>query len=270
MRINEITGRTRRYNLHSHTQFCDGHAAMDEMAAAALACGMEVYGFTPHSPVPVVSPCNMTRESVSQYLDEAERLRGLYDGRMLVLRGMEIDGLGADWGPHVDYFQRLPLDYRIGSVHFVPTRDGVPVDCDGSFGRFSGNLRQAYGGDLRYVVEKYFERVLLMQERGGFELLGHFDKIIANAAQADPELEDQGWYSALIDDVISHAQSAGTVVEVNTKAWAQTGRFFPAERWWPRLLAAGVPLAVNSDAHWPDKIDAGREEAHKMLDKLIQ
>ena len=178
---------------------------------------------------------------------------------------MEIDFISPDFGPHIDYFQKLPLDYRIGSVHFVPTREGVPVDCDGRYERFAGYLKEVFHGDLRYVVEKYFEQVLVMLERGGFEMLGHLDKIAGNASQADPEIESQGWYEALIDDVISHAVGSGVVVEINTKAYEEKKRFFPAERWWHKLISAGVPLAINSDAHYRDRIGSGRSQALALL-----
>ena len=57
---------------------------------------------------------------------------------------MEIDFVSRDFGPHIDYFQRLPLDFRLGSVHFVPTQDGVWLDCDGRFERFAGYLRDGF------------------------------------------------------------------------------------------------------------------------------
>lgn len=268
MDIKDIIVSTDRYNLHSHTQFCDGRFPMDEMAESAAAAGMLHYGFSPHSPICCESGCNMSRESVPVYLDEAARLRDMYAGTMSIMTSMEIDFISADFGPHIDYFQKLPLDYAIGSVHFVPTRDGVPVDCDGRFPRFAGNLEQAFDGDIRYVVEKYFEHVLMMQERGGFGLLGHFDKIAGNASQACEGIEEQGWYEALVDDVISHAVSSGTVVEINTKAYEETGRFFPAVKWWPKLVEAGVPVAIDSDAHYRDRINSGREQALTLWRKL--
>ena len=265
MKIEDIIKATDRYNLHSHTQFCDGRFPMEEMAASAAECRMLYYGFSPHSPICCDSPCNMSRGDVPVYIDEAARLREVYSGRMEVLTSMEIDFISPDFGPHIDYFQKLPLDYRVGSVHFVPTREGVPVDCDGRYERFAGYLKEVFHGDLRYVVEKYFEQVLVMLERGGFEMLGHLDKIAGNASQADPEIESQGWYEALIDDVISHAVGSGVVVEINTKAYEEKKRFFPAERWWHKLISAGVPLAINSDAHYRDRIGSGRSQALALL-----
>lgn len=266
--ITDITAATDRYNLHSHTQFCDGRASMEDMARSAGECGMLHYGFSPHSPICVDSPCNMSRESVPLFIDEVRRLSESPDIMPRLYAAMEIDFISPDFGSHIDYFQRLPLDYRIGSVHFVPNQDGIPVDCDGSAERFRRYLKEAYSGDLRYVVEKFYEQVLTMLERGGFDMLGHFDKIAQNAVTVDPELEQYQWYEALIDDVVSHAVSAGVVVEINTKYINTKDRFFPHEMWWPKLLAAGVPIVVNSDAHYPDKIEEGRRMAFDKLEKL--
>lgn len=264
MKIQEIislVNRDNNYNLHSHTQFCDGHAPMAEIAAAAADSGMHLWGITPHSPICIESPCNMKFEDVDPYLAEAERIAEQYDGRMTVLTGMEIDFLSRDFGPHIDYFQRLPLHYRIGSVHFVADRQGTPHDCDGSTERFKKYLHDYFHDDLRFVVEKYFEHLLQMQELGGFEILGHFDKIAGNAAGVDPAIETNSWYEALIDDVISHAQSREMIVEINTKALASRQRFYPNQIWWPKLKAAGLPIVFNSDAHEPALVSAGRKEA---------
>lgn len=268
--ILEMVQGTEMYNLHSHTQYCDGRATLSEMAAAAADAGFRVWGITPHSPLPPLAQCqaNMSADDVQKYLDDAERTKALYDGRMKVLTGMEVDFIDADWGPHIDRFQRMPLDYRIGSVHFVPTQQGFPMDCDGSAERFLRYLKDAFEGDLRYVVEKYFEQVLTMLERGGFEILGHCDKIAGNASAADPEIEHRSWYRSLMEDVISHAASAGVLLEINTKALESRKRFYPSPSWWPMIKTAGIPMVVNSDAHYTDKINAGRPQALKLLKKF--
>lgn len=263
--ISESIKDTDRYNLHSHTEFCDGRASMVMMAEAAAKEGFKIWGFTPHSPLCQPSPCNMQFEDMDKYLEEASRLKDTHRNGMEILTSLEIDYMSLDFGPHIDYFQNLPLDYRLASVHFVPSQEGVWLDCDGRFERFAEYLKFGYQGDLRYVTEKYFEQVISMLERGGFEILGHFDKIAGNAALADPGIENNPWYEALIDDVIGHAASSGVIVEINTKSLADKQRFFPAEKWWGKLRAAGVPIAVNSDAHYPDRVNAGRTEALKIM-----
>lgn len=266
--IKKIVKDTDSYNLHTHTQFCDGRDTMEEIAMAARLAGLRYLAFSPHSPVPIDSPCNMKKFQLQEYYDETDRLKGAYADKMEVLRSLEIDFLGADYGPHIDWFQSLPLDFRIGSVHFVPNQEGVLLDCDGRFERFAQYLKEGYEGDLRYVVEKYFEQVLMMIERGGFELLGHFDKIAGNASQAFPGLENENWYVALIDDVVSLAASSGLIIEINTKAYVDKGRFYPAERWWNKLIEAGVAVAFDSDAHYATKIEAGRSEAIEKFAQL--
>lgn len=265
--INALRPEFQAYNFHTHTQYCDGRAPMEEIAEAAFRAGMKELGFTPHSPIPIASPCNMEKEAVKEYFQELSRLKDIYEGEgMRLYQGMEIDSLGSEWGPHVDYFQKLPLDFRIGSVHFVPTQDGRPVDCDGRFPRFEKNLREQYRGDIRYVVEKFFEEELRMIERGGFDVLGHFDKIGLNASQACPGIEEEGWYEALIDDVVDYAEGGGLIAEINTKSLEDFGRFFPHRKWWDKILRRGLPIIVNSDCHYPEKIELGRKEAFEALE----
>ena len=266
--LTDITDRTDRYNFHSHSQFCDGKASVEEIITAAYDKGFEVWGVSPHSPIPIGSPCNMKRTDMPAYLDEMNRLKATYQDKMQLLTALEVDYLNRDFGPHLDYFINLPLDYRIGSVHFVPNQDGIPLDCDGSSKRFARYLKEGYQGDLRYVVERYFEQVLTMLELGGFELLGHFDKIIGNACEVDPAIENQHWYEALILDVIRLSKETGVVVEINTKAIEARKRFYPASRWWPLLKEAQIPIAVNSDCHHSDLTDIGRPTALDTLARL--
>ncbi len=276
------------HNYHSHTQFCDGHAPMEEMAEAARAAGMEVWGFSPHSPLPIPSPCNMAREDVGPYLAEVARLRELHRPELKIYAGMEIDWLDAKWGPHIDYFSSLPLDYRIGSVHFVKTQKGEHVDCDGSAGRFAGYLRDYFGGDLRYVADSFFNAEKEMIDRGGFDILGHLDKIAGNASAVRPGVEMEDWFMRHVDEVIDMAMERGLTIEINIKAartdpdkepltadeaMAAGGRFFPAAHWWEKLrpyrtATHATPsglilpgLVISSDAHWPGRLNVRLAES---------
>ncbi|MDE6006350.1 MAG: histidinol-phosphatase [Muribaculaceae bacterium] len=266
--ISRLISETKTYNLHSHTEYCDGHAPMASIVEAAAKEGFRIWGITPHSPIPIESGCNMLRTDVGRYISRVGELQDKYGDELRLLTGMEVDFLGRDFGPHIDYFQTLPLDYRIGSVHFVPNQDGILIDCDGSAERFRKNLKAGYADDLRYVVEKYFEQVLTMQELGGFEILGHFDKIIGNACTVDPNLENEGWYESLIKEVIRGAADSGVIVEINTKAIESRGRFYPSEIWWPMLKECGVKIAVNSDCHSPELTNLGRNEALEKFSLL--
>lgn len=257
---------TSRYNLHSHTQFCDGRGTMDQFARAAADAGLLHYGFTPHSPVPFDTPCNMKADDVPAYLAEVERIRKKYD-TVQFYAGMEIDYLGPDWGPAHPYFAGLDLDYSIGSVHFLPAKSDPSrfIDVDGRPERFVQYMHEYFDDDIEYVVEEFYRRSSAMVRAGGFDILGHLDKIGANASHYLPGIERRRWYldalNALVDDVIA----SGVCVEINTKSLAQTGRLFPRETVVARLYRAHVPLLVNSDTHYPDLINAGRPYALSLL-----
>lgn len=268
MDILKTIGDNRKYTFHSHTQFCDGRADMYDFVVAAIEAGFENYGFSPHSPVPIVSPCSMSKDNVTDYFNEVSRLREMFGDRINLFAGMEIDYLGPDWGPATDYFTNLPLDYRIGSVHFLPAPDGEIIDIDGRADRFIENMSLHFRDDIRYVVEKFYTSSAEMLEAGHFDILGHFDKIAQNASVYMPGIEDLQWYQSLVDDFIDLICDKKPVVEVNTKAKVLHDRIFPSERYLPRLIEAGVPLIVNSDAHVPTLIDASRDYAFGVIDKL--
>lgn len=262
----DIARDTTRYNFHSHTQWCDGRAPIAEMVNAAIEAGMEHWGFSPHSPVPIESSCNMSREAVAEYLAEVRRLQQFHAGRISLYASMEIDYLGDSWGPADEYFRTLPLDYRIGSVHFVESpRDGM-IDIDGRPENFAVKMERHFGGDIRRVVEMFYEQSCRMVETGGFDIIGHFDKIRFNAINYSPGIDREPWYGALVDNLIDLIISSGVTVEINTKAYAQSGVMFPEPGLLPRLVEAGVPVVVNSDAHYPDKVDAGRAAGLEMLE----
>lgn len=264
-----ITGRDTAYNFHSHTQFCDGHADMSAFAEAAACEGMKHYGFSPHSPVPIASPCNMKAEDIPAFFAEVDAVQSRWQS-VHFYRAMEVDYLGRQWGPAADYFRDLGLDYVIGSVHFVPAKDDrtLCIDIDGSAERFMRNMHEHFGKDIEYVVRTFYEHSADMLALGGLDILGHLDKIEQNGEVYDPDLVQHGWYLDTIDAYIDEVIASGVTVEVNTKALSRLNRLFPHERWLPRLVAADVPLVVNSDAHEPKLINAGRDYALGVIEKL--
>ncbi len=266
MNLNEILADARSYNLHTHTQFCDGHAQMEEFVKAAIEHGITRLGFTPHSPLPFHTPCNMEKEKVEAYFAEVTRLRREYCGKIDIYAGMEVDFLD-EWGPWSEYFAELPLDYKIGSVHFVPTPDGSGeyVDIDGKPERFTENMHKVFDDDVEWVVRKYYEQALKMIERGGFEIIGHLDKVGYNASVFRRGIDREPWYDTLVKREIEGVMDMGYIVEVNTKSWENHGRMFPDERYWDLLRRWGATLVINSDAHYPELINAGREYAMREL-----
>ena len=266
----KITQETDLYNLHTHTQFCDGHATMEEFVVEAIASGITHLGFSPHSPISVESPCNMSRENVPVYLDELERLRKTYGDRINLYTSMEIDYVSVGDGPAADYFRQLPLDYTIGSVHFIPAIDNpsVMVDIDGKYPAFKARMSKYFGNDIEYVVKTFFSQMMAMVEEGGFDIVGHMDKIGFNASQYRDGIDEEPWYDKLVIDLFENIMDHHLVIEINTKAWLQRNRFYPNLKYFGMLKRFNAPVVVNSDAHYPTLLNSGRFEAIKLLKVL--
>lgn len=262
----KIVKSTEKYNFHSHTQFCDGRATIEDFVVEAITQGFKYLGFSPHSPIPIESPCNMSEVDVPVFLSQIEDLKSKYGDRIKLYASMEIDYLG-EWGPACDYFKSLPLDYKIGSVHFIPSFNDEThyIDVDGSFDNFKIKMEKHFNNDIKSVVETFYKQTQKMIGAGGFDVIGHFDKIGYNASCFQPGIENESWYQKLVRDTFNAIVDNHYIIEVNTKAYENHNRFFPNERYFKWLKEYDVPVLVNSDVHFPELINSGRDEAFRLL-----
>ena len=83
-----------------------------------MASGRMDFHHTP--PLPFETFWNMSKNDMPEYLAEIDRLKKKYSDRLEIYTALEIDYLDETYNPSVPYFQELPLDYRIGSIHFLP------------------------------------------------------------------------------------------------------------------------------------------------------
>lgn len=266
--FNKIKSRSKLYNFHSHTQFCDGHAPMEDFVKEAVAENFTDYGFSPHSPIPFESPCNMSMSAVDDYMNEYNRLKSLYGDRINLYLSMEIDYLGSQWGATNKYFDTIPLDYKISSVHFIPSfvDSKLYIDIDGRYPAFKQKMELYFNNDIKAVVESFYKQSIDMIEAGGFDIIGHFDKIGHNASHFKEGIENEDWYHKLFMRTFEAIMDNHLIIEINTKAYVDHNRFFPNIKYFDLLKKSGAALLVNSDAHYPQFINLGRNEAMRLLE----
>ena len=252
-------------NYHSHCSFCDGRAPFEEFVKEAISQGFYSYGVSSHAPLPFPTQWTMEWEQMEAYLDEFKNLHSKYADEIELYVGLEIDYLNEESNPSVARFTELPLDYRIGSVHLLYDAAGEVVDIDCSPAVFKERVDRHFNGDVLRVVRMYFDRLFRMVELGGFDVLGHADKMHYNASCHHPGLLDEPWYEALMKDYFSLVASRGYLVEINTKAYDSLGTFYPNSRYWELMKEYQIKVLVNSDAHYPERINAGRMEALRLL-----
>ncbi|MFV0546198.1 MAG: histidinol-phosphatase [Bacteroides sp.] len=254
-------------NYHSHCLYCDGRANMEEFVRFAIGEGFTSYGFSSHAPLPFSTAWTMEWEDMTDYLREFARMKTKYKDQIELAVGLEIDYLNDEHHPGATCFQALPLDYRIGSVHLLPDVKGEIVDVDVSAEVFKTLMRDHFENDVKGVVQLYYQRLRRMMTLGGFDILGHADKIHYNAEAVRPGILDEPWYEALMADYFSDIASKGYIVEINTKAHRELHTFYPNERYFSMMRELGIRVQVNSDAHYPERINHQRRIA---LDHLKQ
>jgi histidinol-phosphatase (PHP family) len=239
---------------------------MEEFVRAAVAAGFHAYGISSHSPLPFYARCAMRAENVEEYLSCIDTLKREYAGQIELYAGMEIDYINEEYGPAIAYFRELPLDYRIGSIHYVThPSSGRLMDMDGGEIGFRTALAEIFDGDLAGVVTAYYDASERMVARGGFDFVAHLDKVSVNAERIDPSITGTRWYHDRLISYLEAIAARGLMIEINTKAYPGLGVFFPHRRYMERIRELRIPVIVNSDAHYPWAINEGRAEAFEML-----
>ncbi len=253
-------------NYHSHTSFCDGKAPMEAFIVEAIRQGFISQGISSHAPLPFRTRWTIDdEEQAREYLQEFARLKRLYGNWIELYVGLEIDYLDEEHQPANGYFQSLPLDYRIGSVHLLHSAQGEIVDIDTKPEVFCENLHLHFDGDLKRVVLTYFDKLMRMVEQGGFDFVGHADKISYNARCCEPDILGQQWYKDKIAEYFTLIAEKGLMVEVNTKTLHRNGFLYPNKEHFGLIRTLGIPVVVNSDAHRPELLNSGRPEALQLL-----
>lgn len=252
-------------NYHSHCSYCDGKAPVEEFIKAAVRRGFTSYGVSTHAPVPFETHWAIRFGDVGNYLQDLSYLKQKYQPDIELYAGMEIDYLDEKHNPSSAYFQDLPLDYRIGSVHLLHSDNGEVVDIDSNPETFRKNVDFYFNGDLERVVRMYYDKLKIMIGTGGFDFVGHADKISYNISFCRDGILNESWYKTLTGGYFEYIARSGVMIEVNTKAYERSGMFFPNRSHFNLLKDLHIPVIVNSDAHFPAMINDGRTEALRAL-----
>lgn len=255
-------------NYHTHSDYCDGRGRPAEFAGSALSKGFERLGFSSHAPLPFETSWAMKPGKLQEYLGEISSLAAEYDGRIEILKGLEIDYIPDIGFPGEGWIESLGLDYFIGSVHFMGFMgDGTRFTADGDISELRAGINEAFGGSARAAVESYYSLVAEMALKIKPSFIGHFDIIMKNnfdRAVFDP---DEKWYDDCVTAALEAVRDSGRPIEVNTGGRIRNPRcpIYPS----PRILkiAAGlkIPIVLNADAHAPENIAGYFDEAKEMI-----
>ena len=256
-------------NYHSHCNFCDGRSFPEDFVKFAIQHQFRAYGFSSHSPLPFETFWNMSKDDMNEYLEEINRLKEKYAGQLEIYTGLEVDYLDASYNASIDYFTSLPLDYRIGSIHFLPIAYPLAEEnmmcIDGSFSDFARGVDLHYEGDIRKLVKHYYDSSCAMVEAGGIDIVGHLDKIYMNGQRYKGFSLEADWYTKELFAYLDLIAEIGLIAEINTKNLKKKQEIYPHEKFLDAIRERHIPVMVNSYSHYPDLVNDGREEAFELL-----
>ncbi len=258
-------------NYHTHCSFCDGSSNAEAYITAAIEKGFTGLGFSSHAPVPFETSWTMKKEDLASYIRTVRDLQERYKDRIEIYLGLEIDYIPGTMGPSAPAFRDLGLDYTLGSVHFIRNRQNGPFPTmDGPEEEFMEVLETCFDGDISALISHYHSLIRDMVREHTMDMVSHIDLYKVHNRNNSRFDESAEWYKREVLSTLEEIAGKGTIIEINTGGWfrGKVDSVYPAPWILKRILAQGIPVTVNTDAHTPEALDAFYPESLDLLKEI--
>jgi histidinol-phosphatase (PHP family) len=170
--------------------------------------------------------------------------------------GIECDFVPGAEDRTANLLEARDFDYVVGSVHFVGE---AAVDHPG------WDVWER-GGDPEEVWRRYFEALAECARCGLFDVLAHPDLVkVWGRARPLPTRDLRTFYEPAVEAIAE----SGIAVEISTAGLRKpVGELYPATAFAEMCVEAGAPFALSSDAHRPQEVGFGYDQALELLDGL--
>jgi len=191
-----------------------------------------------------------------------EQARDDLDAYCEFVRGTELRlGIECDFVPGAEdrtatLLEARDFDYVVGSVHFVGE---AAVDHEG-WDIWEGS------SDPNEVWRRYFESLAACASSGLFDILAHPDLVkVWGSGRPMPERDPRFFYEPAVEAI-----AAGDIaVEISTAGLRKpVGELYPAPGFVEMCLEAGAVFALSSDAHVPEHVGFGYDQAVEFLGEI--
>ncbi|HKJ44154.1 MAG TPA: histidinol-phosphatase [Sunxiuqinia sp.] len=237
-------------DYHMHSILSDGKNNYEEMVLAAIELGLDEIGFSDHVCLKPVSWAIMPID-IPVMTEQILELREKYQSDIRIRYGIEMDYFPNMEDEIKEMIDSLPLDYVIGSVHFI---EDWNFDSDKSlYGKWTNDE----------LYEMYYELIQLAAKSGLFDTIGHLD--IIKKFRVYPE-SDQ---SKLIDETLRIIKENNLVVELNTGGVDRPcTEFTPSPEIVKQCYFHHIPMTISSDAHEKNQIARHYETALTLMKRI--
>ena len=230
------------------------------MIERAIALGLDSIGFSSHTHMDYSDFLpQVTHESTERYKKEIRALKEEYRGRIEVYLGLEFDVFSDG--------DLTGLDYVIGGVHSIRSRNGSFVDFDGRAEYFKTVIDEHCGGDGMELAKRYYEAVAELPDRANCDIIAHFDLVTKHSEKVrffDPESDEYKRYAL---DAVEAIAGRIPYFEVNVGAIARGYKTvpYPAPFIAKRMLELGMKPVIGTDCHRPEALYLNVEAGVELL-----
>ena len=255
-------------NYHTHSLYCDGHDTLEELVETALNKKFTTLGFSSHAMLPFSSDWHISAKDVNSYVEEIKSLKQKYSRKIELLTGFEADYINGVTVPSFENYKDYNPDFLIGSVHYVPGKDGF-IEADGNNQSVKDGIKKYFNGSIKNAVCEYFYNERQMLLKGDFTFLGHADLIRKQNAKEQLFNENDSWYKKEVKALVKEIAKTDVCVEVNTGGIARksVNYLYPSNYMLELLHQNNVPVTINSDCHNKADLDCYFEEAKLEIKK---
>ena len=187
-------------------------------------------------------------------VDDLDRYVGFVRDETDLKLGIEADYIKGREDRMANLLDSHEWDYVIGSVHFVDDY-AIDIDDETDIWRHETTAER--------VWRRYFEALAASALCGLFDIIAHPDLVkIWGSGRPMPEKDLRFFYEPAVEAMLD----AGVAMEVSTAGLRKpVGEIYPARAYLEMAVDAGIPLALSSDAHRPDDLAHGYDQAVELL-----
>lgn len=243
-------------DMHTHGCYSDGRGSFSDFIVSAGKKKLVSLGFSDHSPVPLDNEWSMKKESLANYFEELAYIKHA-SKKVDVYVGLELDYIpGIDVKEYIE-FDKLPLNYFIGSVHYVYSNIlGEYLEVDGSQEDFKFLIESGFNGNSEAVYKSYYNNVREMISSYIPAVAAHIDLVTKNNKNGLFFDENSKEYLDEVEETLDLIKLYGTVIEINAGGMSRgyMKRPYPSEYILNKCLEKKIPVTLNSDSHSPENL----------------
>jgi histidinol-phosphatase (PHP family) len=226
------------YHVHAlaHGEYKADHDWLNSFVDQACRMGIIAMGFSEHDEFIAGLDLNLVQKVSMERQPEID-----------LRLGIEMDYFPGREKEIAEKLSRAEFDYAIGSVHYI---DGWAFDHP--------DYKQGFADqDIDAIYYRYAQILAQMVGSRMFDIVGHIDlvKIWGHRPQRQKAVD---YFSPVLQKI----KKTGMVVEINSAGLRKpVGELYPADDLLAMLYEMNIPITLGSDAHHPQQMGEGIEEA---------